>query len=463
MEDATIVPEVLAAQDWFARLIGGHNVLERRVPLVWLERQNGPAAGRGSVAAVPLYMGNQETGCIICFAGAQETFGDFHLDVLASLASQTAISIENASMYTRALDEKAKVETILAALHDGLLVTDSTGGLVHANPLAQRMLGFDSSSYGEDLHPLLSKSVSNSDLGVYSVAGALNAALLGVPVFGEMEVPGEAGGSFQANYVPLKDREGTVSGGALFLHDITEFKRLEQMRTDFVSNVSQELRTPLTSIVGYVSILLSGAVGELSRQQEEYLGVVSEQTANLTTMIEELLELSRMVAHGEGIKGEAVGISSVVETSMRQLGDQAEEKGVTVEVHIPESLPDVDGDAARLVHVLTNIISNAIKFTDRGGEIEVVALKNDACVQVQVSDSGCGISPSYLPHIFDRFFRAHAGTPNRSGGFGLGLAICREIIELHGGRIWAESQAGRGSTFYFTVPIREVGVSDIQP
>lgn len=191
--------------------------------------------------------------------------------------------------------------------------------------------------------------------------------------------------------------------------------------------------------------------------------MVSEQTANLTTMIEELLELSRMVAHGEGIKGEAVGISSVVETSMRQLGDQAEEKGVTVEVHIPESLPDVDGDAARLVHVLTNIISNAIKFTDRGGEIEVVALKNDACVQVQVSDSGCGISPSCLPHIFDRFFRAHAGTPNRSGGFGLGLAICREIIELHGGRIWAESQAGRGSTFYFTVPIREVGVSDIQP
>jgi signal transduction histidine kinase len=447
--------DALGREQWFSKLVGGANVLEENAPLAWLDVPGDGSPDRGCIAAVPLFVGHDATGYLVCYTARKGAFGGFHIDVLSSLASQAAISIENARLYEDALDEKTKVETLLSAFRDGLVVTDCGGSVVQANPLAQRMIGFNSTDYGAGIDSLLEPAVLRVDLGAYSMRGALEAALLGMPVFGEMTIAGEAGGDFQASYIPLGDREGTVSGVALFLHDITEFKKLDQMRTNFVSNVSHELRTPLTSIVGFVSILLSGAAGRLTAQQEEHLQVVQKQAANLTDMIEDLLELSRLMARGEPLQGVEVDMTEVIEASMEQVGNQARDKGIRVELAIPDILPTVEGDAARLGQVVTNVLGNAIKFTDRGGEVKVVALCVESCVQVLVSDTGCGISPAYQPHIFDRFFRAHAGGAKNGGGFGLGLAISREIVELHGGSIWVESEQDRGSTFCFTVPVHE--------
>jgi len=255
----------------------------------------------------------------------------------------------------------------------------------------------------------------------------------------------------QAHFIPLRDQVDKVSGMVLFLHDITELKRLDEMKSNFVSNVSHELRTPLTSISGFVSLLLAGRAGPLAQNQSRYLEVVKEQAGNLTEMIEDLLDLSRLQAGGRRLQTAACDIRELIGAAVTQVEKAALAGDVEIRINLRGDLPPVNADSARLTQVLNNIIENAVKFTPAGGMVEVAALDGGSALQVQVSDTGAGITPAALPHIFDRFFQAHA-TESEQAGFGLGLAISREIVELHGGRIWAESDPGRGSTFYFTVP-----------
>lgn len=442
--------------DWVSGLRHGRSVTVQKTPLLWLPGH--PAGERksqvGSIAAVPLLAGNEITGYLVCYSTRTGSFHRLHSDALSTLASQAAIAIDNARLYSRTLNDMSRFETVLRAIRDGLLLVDPDGKLVEANPVAMKVLGIGESDLGRTAVELLDERLTSGDPQGLPAGEALRAALDGEAVFAEYAVTGDAGGTFQLCCVPLAACNGSSSGLAVFMHDITDLKKLDEMKTNFVSNVSHELRAPLTSITGFVGILLADETpGALTPVQREHLKVIQESSFNLATMIDDLLELSRLIASGDELDGCEVDIAGVIDISASQFSLAAAEKEIHLCIDIAGEVPCVKGDAGRLGHVVTNILGNAIKYTDRGGKVTVSAGQDGGVVVVSISDTGCGITPSELPHLFDRFFRARKGMSKDTRGFGLGLAISRDIVNIHGGKIWVESEPGSGSTFCFTLPV----------
>nr|MBI3611850.1 HAMP domain-containing protein [Nitrospirota bacterium] len=230
-------------------------------------------------------------------------------------------------------------------------------------------------------------------------------------------------------------------------------RELDELKSVFVSTVSHELRTPMTSIKGYVDNILDGLTGLLTEKQSYYLTRVKYNVERLTRMINDLLDLSRIEAGKVELHLGSVCLRDLANDVVEGVQQMAREKGVALHVRHPDTLPPVRGERDKLHQILTNLLQNAVKFTPKGGRVEVESLvRDDGFVQISVSDTGCGIPPHELARVFDRFYRGEA-VPTEDRGSGLGLPIAKSLVDLHGGRIWAESTIGQGSRFFFTVPI----------
>ncbi len=228
-------------------------------------------------------------------------------------------------------------------------------------------------------------------------------------------------------------------------------KELDRAKAAFFSMISHELRHPLTVAKGYLQLIESGQSGEVSAGSRRYLRIISENFDHLAEMIDDLLDLSRMEAGSYQIQCQVVRPLGILQNAIQAFAPIALEKDITVENRLPDSLPLVSADSMRIIQVISNLLHNAVKFTPRGGKITVSAAETESEIQVTVADSGIGIPHDELEHIFERFYQVHRDEMH-AGGAGLGLAICREIVRLHGGRIWAESEPGQGSRFTFTLP-----------
>jgi signal transduction histidine kinase/PAS domain-containing protein len=233
---------------------------------------------------------------------------------------------------------------------------------------------------------------------------------------------------------------------------VAELQRMDQFKTNFLSNVSHELRTPLSGIIGYGEFLAEGVYGDLSPDQGEILQKLVESSYKLMDLINNLLDLSRIDAGRLTLYKEPIELGVIVEQSIGQVLPKAMQKGIHLDVPAGAT-PTVDVDPGRIVQVLVNLLYNAIKFTPDGGTIRVTYQAVGGEVTVAVSDTGIGIPTEHLPLLFVRFSQVDASSTRQFDGTGLGLAICRELIELHAQRIWVDSTPGRGSTFYFTLPI----------
>lgn len=239
-----------------------------------------------------------------------------------------------------------------------------------------------------------------------------------------------------------------------------ELRRLDQLKTSFVSNISDELQTPVTVIKEFISLMLKGQVGTLTEEQREYLGIASKNTLRLTNLIEKLLDFSRIEA-GKGLKLKlkSTPLHEVVDDAIMALSQQAEEKQIFVESHIDPDTPPVLIDRNRMIEVFVNLIANGIKFTPSGGKVTIDSrgLTNERdFLKVVVADTGVGIAPGDLPKIFDRFFRGERLQEGNTKGTGLGLAITKEIVDGHRGTIQAESKEGGGTSVTFTLPLFKV-------
>ncbi len=239
----------------------------------------------------------------------------------------------------------------------------------------------------------------------------------------------------------------------LLLEANRRLQELDKLKSDFVSTVSHELRTPMTSIKGYVDNILDGLTGALTDQQSYYLKRVKSNVERLTRMINELLDLSRIEAGKVELNLGNVRMREFVNEVVEGFQGMAQQKGLTLRAHQPEDLPVIRCDHDKLHQVLTNLVQNAIKFTPTGGEIRVeLQVRDDGYLQIGVIDTGCGIPPHELDKVFEKFYRGESGSPD-DPRWGLGLAIAKSLVKLHGGEIWVESPPGRGSRFCFTVPI----------
>lgn len=243
----------------------------------------------------------------------------------------------------------------------------------------------------------------------------------------------------------------------LVVQDISNLRRAEQVRRDFVANVSHELRTPVASLKLLIETLLAGAL-EDPPASRKFLSRIEIEVDRLNQMVHELLELSRIESGALEIRPQPVDIVPAVHSAAHRLADQALRSGITLRVE-EHKLPLVQADATRIEQVLVNLIHNSIKFTPPGGEVVVgmnpetvpATATKPAEVTIWVRDTGAGIPSADLPRVFERFFKADRS--RASGGTGLGLAICKHTVQSHGGRIWAESTVGEGSTFSFTLPL----------
>jgi two-component system, OmpR family, phosphate regulon sensor histidine kinase PhoR len=239
----------------------------------------------------------------------------------------------------------------------------------------------------------------------------------------------------------------------IFARDINEAKRVEQMRSDFISIASHELRTPLTVISGYLSLLLASKLGKLTDQQENFIKQIYDDTQSLSSLVEDLLDVSRLDSGKFRLHKSAVSLSDIVKRTVDSLSEKATERKIAV-MYIPETktVPQFYGDKAKIRQVLTNIIDNAIKYTNPSGKIRVSLRVTDEVFIVTVADNGYGIEKKDLPHIFDRFYRAENKLLDRVTGAGLGLYISKTIIEMHNGSIEVDSIFEKGTTFTITLP-----------
>jgi len=256
-------------------------------------------------------------------------------------------------------------------------------------------------------------------------------------------------------------KEGKVVATRAIFRDITERKeaeeklrKIDQMKSEFLSNVSHELRTPLQSISGFTKLILNGQVPDPTTQQE-FLQIIDRETMHLGNLINSLLDISRLESGRFQINRRLMPIRDTIIDSLISFHTLAREKNISFSEEIPPRLPEMEVDDERMRQVVINLLSNAIKYSDPGGSITVKVEKHADELFFQISDRGIGMSQEAQNHLFERFYRAEDKLGR--GGTGLGLYITKQIIDAHGGHIWAESKLGEGSTFSFTLPLNSKG------
>jgi two-component system, OmpR family, phosphate regulon sensor histidine kinase PhoR len=337
-------------------------------------------------------------------------------------------------------DEKNKLAAILSSVADGVIMTDSRSNILLANPAAESLFNFKEDQVsGKPLIEVVFNHEIDQLLKKCLVTQQKQNALIDT-----------TDGKF-LRVVAIPFKTDSLTGSLVLLQDLTELHNLQAMRREFVGNVSHELRTPLAGIKAIVETLQDGAIND-KEVALDFLNKVNTEVDSLTQMVNELIELSRIETGKVKLILTSVDLNNVVKEVVSRLIPQAERKQIDIVTHLSENLPRVQADPDRVQQVISNIIHNAIKFTPETGKIKVDTISGPDSVTVKIGDNGIGISKGDLPHIFERFFKADKSRSN--SGSGLGLAIAKHIIQAHGGKIWVESQEGRGSTFSFTLPFK---------
>lgn len=254
---------------------------------------------------------------------------------------------------------------------------------------------------------------------------------------------------------PIRDRESRIARFVCQIVDLTERMESDRIKNDFVATVSHELRTPLTAIAGFVDLLSSGVAGPMNDTAVRYLDVTNKNVRRLSALIEDLLDVSRMDAGRMELRMATMPLETSITAALEVVSPMITDKAQHLTVEIADDLPAVRGDSERLTQVITNLLSNANRYTQEGGQILLRASAPDGVVRVEVTDSGIGIAADEQGRIFDRFYRSAEARKRVVGGTGLGLAIAKSLVDLHGGTMGFTSEHGRGSTFWFTIPMAD--------
>ncbi|HXE71370.1 MAG TPA: ATP-binding protein [Candidatus Nitrosotenuis sp.] len=366
--------------------------------------------------------------------------------ILVPLARQATAIIQNTRALASLYGRKAQLETTLSSMLTGVVVLDTGGHIIFCNPVARDILGIgDEEVLGHSvdeavkllrLRDFLTQSLKNREKALE-----------------EITIMRPEQRHFQVEVAPGEARASNVGLVATFT-DITRVRQLERMKTEFVSTVSHELRTPLTSIKGFVSTLLEDTEGHFSlEERREFYQIIDEECDRLTRLITDLLTISRIEA-GKSLemKFTPVDLPRVIERALHAVASQTEIHEFRTQ--IGSDLPAITADRDKLDQILVNLLGNAVKYAPEGGPITVHAFRQGEQVVLGVEDRGLGIPEEHKHKIFDKFHRVDSTDAREQEGTGIGLYLCKHLVEAHGGRIWFESVVGQGTTFYFSLPIQ---------
>lgn len=336
--------------------------------------------------------------------------------------------------FTALRAERARISAVVEAMVEGVIATDIRGGVALANGAARTLLGYGPGDRLPDIDALFRAKAAR-------------------------EVVSEVrrGESVTGREIELEDRTLLASarplsqgGAVLVLHDLTEVRRLQVMRRDFVANVSHELKTPLTSISGYAETLLADHPDE--ETAERFLKVIASNARRMQRLVDGLLDLSRVESGHWHPSPERLDLGAMAREAWDGLGDRVAERRGALQVEVAPDAATVTTDADALRQVLTNFLDNALRYSPAGAPVVVTAARDGYGVRLSVRDEGPGIPAEHLPRIFERFYRADPSRSREEGGTGLGLAIVKHLVEAQGGRVWAESRVGEGTTVNAWLP-----------
>ncbi len=389
--------------------------------------------------------------------------------LLTTIAQQAALLLENARLYAelqervdfanaelreayRQLEsEKAKVETLIDQMASPVVATDADNTVVLLNNAAEQALGVQASD-------ALGKPVF-AVIPVPQVVALFAADLEanGDRLVEEIELGDGRVSVYRASIALVRDASGNAMGKSLVMIDITELRELDRMKTDLISFVAHELRNPLSIIGGFAQLCLRRLQQKRTDAAEEILKRIEAAARRTERLVEDFLNISRLEAgrpldfHFQPVTDVEVMVRETIELEPRKKPTH------TFVVDIPPDLPPLYADRGKLEEILTNIIGNAVKYSPRGGEIRITARREGAMVHFAVSDQGVGIPPEDLPHIFEKFRRVRKDDRKAIPGTGVGLYLCKQLVEGHGGQIWVESEPGKGTTVHFTIPVAVIG------
>jgi len=389
-----------------------------------------------ALLALPLRQEQTFYGVLWLGYDQPHNFTEAEFNFLTTLAGQAAVAVANARLFDAANQGRQRLAAIVASTPDAVIVTDRNDLILLLNPEAEAV--FDLTG-----KPTTGRTVAEA-LPYPELIRLLKDNQEGGKT--EIELTGR---TLYASASPIVSAEGAVLGKVCVLRDVTHFKELDLMKSEFVATVSHDLRAPLTFMRGYATML--PMVGALSDKQREFADKITLGIEQMTQLIDNLLDLGRIEA-GVGLARETCRIDQLVYEVIDTMKPQALNKNITLTVELPENLPPLSGDRTLLRQAIANLVDNAIKYTAAGGQVTLKASADLAKFLLAVNDTGVGIAPADQAHLFEKFFRVRQRGSTQIKGSGLGLAIVKSIAERHGGRVWVDSKLGRGSTFFMEVP-----------
>jgi PAS domain S-box-containing protein len=462
-------------------LIGTENlglrlILENRGPVTYVERTGEPGyfiseaakqAGVQSWAGVPMSALDVTYGILTITSREYGAFSTTHTELLRVIGQLMGLAFSNSLAHTLAFaqvnaqlqDKLAELEIVLSSMSNGLVLCDGTGRIVRANDAAGQMLGLP-------LDKIVGQSVldakwnrtpdgSNAEEGPLARSILYGDECANCPI--EIERNGETR-VLSVTVSPFRKGDNERDGTVVVIRDVTEERQAEQMKEEFLSLLSHELRAPLTVISGYAQMLTRRLGRQQLTQEVGYAELIREHAGRMAAMVGDLVESGRLEAGIQAISKGSVDMRALVEEVVDRMSNEQKEAPArhTLALSIDPDLPQVSADAHRIDQVLTNLLANAIKYSPNGGEIEVEAhaLDHKGEVQVQVRDQGVGVPEPDRKRIFEHAYRGENGKLVNTQGLGLGLYICKLVVEAHGGNIGVkDNPTHQGSTFWFTLPI----------
>jgi len=345
--------------------------------------------------------------------------------------------------------EKNQTEAIVQSLAEGLVVVNNKGEVVMMNPAAEKLLGVDKQ---EKMGKGLTEGLSGNEVVslVHDVKGQTEKVV-------ELDsAQAETKKVIRSSSALVENENGQTVGMVSVLTDVTKQRELDRLKSQFVSSVTHELRTPLVATQKALDVIITKAAGPVNDDQSRFLDIAHRNLGRLYALINDILDLSKLEAGKMRVSVTPASVEKMVEEVCASLGSWANSKAIDLVKNVTPDMPMVTMDADRIIQVLNNLVSNALKFTPKGGTVTIIAglRTGGQHVEISVQDTGIGISQEDLSRVFEKFLQVGERRQTDVSGTGLGLSIAKEIVELHGGRIWAESEKGRGTRFAFVLPVQ---------
>jgi PAS domain S-box-containing protein len=412
------------------------------------------ALGMRSLLVVPLIAHGRPLGVLVVASKGIAAFTGDHQTLLERLADHSAIALDNAAQHRAAVQSEGELRSVLDATSEAIALVAPDRRFISVNRSFNEIFGYSADEIVGRRFDDMTREVVRTfeDPVAFSKLVAGTSEDSTALVRGEFTLRGANRRELELYSVPVHDPEGHHLGRLYVYRDVSREREADRVKSEFVSLVSHELRTPLTSIKGYADLLIEGEAGPVAPEQAEYLGVIRGNADRLVSLVNDLLDVARMDAHKIELARAPIDLVALVRQVTRLMRPQVNERRHRLTLDLPADPVVVSADRDRVVQILTNLLSNALKYTPSGGSIEVALTRDGDAARVNVCDDGIGMTAEEQAQLFTKFFRAKNRATRKSRGTGLGLVIARSLVELHGGVMSVQSVPMKGSTFSFTLP-----------